>query len=74
LVEYQGIGDLYRIYTTAQRDGVEYNLAFIPDTFITPHKTDFDTAYMRELFDLGHRLAAVGYTWYKEPPVLFRGH
>jgi predicted acylesterase/phospholipase RssA len=72
LVEYQGIGDLYRIYTTTQRDGVEYNLAFIPDTFITPHTTDFDTAYMRELFDLGQRLAAVGYTWYREPPVLFR--
>jgi predicted acylesterase/phospholipase RssA len=74
LVEYQGIGDLYRIYTTTQRDGVEYNLAFIPDTFNTPHTTDFDTAYMLELFDLGHRLAEAGYTWYKEPPVLFRAH
>ena len=74
LVEYQGIGDLYRIYTTTQRDGVEYNLAFIPDTFNTPHATDFDIAYMRELFNLGYQLSEVGYTWHKEPPVLFRPH
>ncbi|NTW60086.1 MAG: patatin family protein [Nitrospirae bacterium] len=74
LVEYQGIGDLYRIYTTARRDGVGYNLAFIPETFNTPHTTDFDTAYMRQLFDFGHRLAEEGYPWHKEPPVLFRGN
>ena len=74
LVEYQGIGDLYRIYTTTQRDGVEYNLAFIPDTFNTLHATEFDTAYMRELFNVGYQLAGERYTWHKEPPVLFQTH
>ena len=30
LIQYQGIGDLYRIYSITQRDGVDYNLAYIP--------------------------------------------
>jgi len=29
----RGIGDLYRIYPTALRDGLDYNLAHIPDDF-----------------------------------------
>ena len=73
LIQYQGIGDLYRIYTVVQRDGVEFNLAFIPASFNTPHTTDFDTAYMRKLFDLGYGAAEAGYPWYKEPPVLLSG-
>jgi hypothetical protein len=73
LIQYQGIGDLYRIYTIAQWDDVEFNLAFIPPTFNTPHTTDFDTAYMRKLFDLGYGMAEAGYSWYKKPPVLLSG-
>ena len=73
LIQYQGIGDLYRIYTVARRDDVEFNLAFIPPSFNTPHKTDFDTAYMRKLFDLAYGMAAAGYSWYQEPPVLLSG-
>lgn len=44
---------------------MEFNLAFIPLTFNTPHETDFDTAYMRKLFELGYGMAAAGYSWYK---------
>ena len=33
LIQYQGIGDLYRIYSITQRDHVDYNLAYIPPTF-----------------------------------------
>ena len=73
LIQYQGIGDLYRIYTIAQRDDVEFNLAFIPATFNTPHTADFDTPYMRKLFDLGYATAEAGYRWYKKPPVLLSG-
>ncbi len=68
LMQSQGIGDLYRIYTTANRDGVDYNLAFIPASFTTPHTKDFDPAYMRPLFDLGFEMAAAGFPWRKEPP------
>jgi len=30
LVRTQGIGDLYRIYLGAQRDDLDYHLAYIP--------------------------------------------
>jgi predicted acylesterase/phospholipase RssA len=68
LIHTQGIGDLYRIYATAQRDSVDFNLAFIPSTFNAPHKEEFDNAYMRELYDLGHGMALKGYPWQKTPP------
>jgi predicted acylesterase/phospholipase RssA len=68
LIQSQGVGDLYRIFATAQRDGVDYNLAFIPPTFNTPHPEDFDTQYMRSLFQTGYDMAAAGYDWQKYPP------
>jgi hypothetical protein len=38
LIHTRGIGDLYRIYATARRDGVDSNLAFIPSSFNAPPK------------------------------------
>jgi predicted acylesterase/phospholipase RssA len=73
LTRTQGIGDLYRIYATSQRDGVDYNLTFIPATFNVPHREEFDTAYMRALFDTGRQLAAGGYAWQKYPPGFQQG-
>jgi hypothetical protein len=68
LIHNQGIGDLYRIYATAQRDGVDFNLAFIPSSFNAPHKEEFDNTYMRALYDVGYDLAVKGYPWMKTPP------
>jgi predicted acylesterase/phospholipase RssA len=68
LVQTQGIGDLYRIYALAQRDGVDFNLAYIPKGFPSTHKEDFDPAYMSGLFELGRGDAASGYRWDKTPP------
>ncbi len=68
LIQTQGLGDLYRIYTTAQRDGLDYNLAYIGADFNAEHKEDFDTAYMRALFDYGYQLGRKGYPWQKTPP------
>ena len=68
LIRTQGIGDLFRLYATSQRDGVDYNLAYIPSTFKTLHIEEFDTNYMRELFKLGYEAAAAGYPWEKVPP------
>ncbi len=52
------------------RDGIDFNLAYIPPTFKTPHKEEFDTVYMRALYDVGYKMAEKGYVWTKEPPVL----
>jgi hypothetical protein len=68
LTTTQGIGDLYRIFAAAQRDGVEFNLAYIPPTFREHGAEQFDTAYMRELFAFGEKLAEAGYDWQKYPP------
>ncbi|MGZ8159723.1 MAG: patatin-like phospholipase family protein [Methylobacter sp.] len=68
LIRTQGIGDLYRIYLSAQRDGLDYNLAFIPSEFHAPHKEDFDKDYMQKLFLTGYEAAEKGYPWAKTPP------
>jgi predicted acylesterase/phospholipase RssA len=68
LMQTQGIGDLYRIYLTTRDDGVDFNLAYVPSTFNTPHTKQFDTAYMRSLYQTGYDLAAAGYPWKKVPP------
>jgi len=68
LIHTQGIGDLYRIYLTTQRDDVDFNLAYIPDSFNAPHKEDFDTEFMRKLFAVGYDMATKGYPWQKKPP------
>ncbi|HET9396118.1 MAG TPA: patatin-like phospholipase family protein, partial [Nitrospiraceae bacterium] len=68
LTQTQGIGDLYRIFAISQRDGVDFNLAYIPASFSVPHKEEFDTIYMRQLFATGHEMAVAGYRWEKVPP------
>jgi hypothetical protein len=68
LIQTQGVGDLYRIYLAAERDGIDFNLAYIPRRFTTPLEEPFDTKYMRELFQLGYDMAVQGYPWAKVPP------
>lgn len=70
LIQTQGVGDLYRIYLVLQRDGVAFNLAYIPPTFNTVQKEAFDPVYMTKLFDLGYDRAAApgGYPWSTRPP------
>ncbi len=68
LIQTQGVGDLYRIYATAQNDGLDYNLAFIPSSFKTPHVEEFGNEYMRSLFAVGYQMAEKGFPWQKTPP------
>ncbi len=68
LLKSQGVGDLFRLYVYAQRDGFDYNLAYIPEQFTARPTSSFDTAYMNRLFQLGYELACCGYPWKKQPP------
>lgn len=68
LIQTQGMGDLNRIYLTSTRDGIDYNLAYIPSSFDAPKRSEFDLDYMRPLYDRGRTLAAAGYPWSKYPP------
>ncbi len=54
LIRTQGIGDLDRIYLEAQRDGLDFHLAYIPDDFNAKSAQPFDPVYMKKLFDVGH--------------------
>jgi hypothetical protein len=68
LIHTQGLGDLYRIYLTTQRDGVDFNLAYVPASFNAPHPEEFDPDFMRALYQTGYDLAVKGYPWKKLPP------
>ncbi len=68
LIQTQGVGDLYRIYVTAVRDDIDFNLAYIPASFREKLKTPFDTRYMQALFTVGYGLGRAGYSWAKLPP------
>ena len=68
LIHTQGIGDLYKVYVLTQRDGASFNLAYIPASFDAPHREEFDTEFMRTLFQVGYDMAADGYPWENAPP------
>jgi hypothetical protein len=44
-----GVNDLYRMFLTTKRDGVDFNLAYIEDDFHLPYKGPFDKEYMNAL-------------------------
>jgi len=68
LIQTQSISDVQRIYQTTQRDGIDFNLAYIGSDFSYPNKAEFDPEYMQRLFDYAYRLSAAGYPWGKAPP------
>jgi hypothetical protein len=71
MLRASGANDLTRIYFVTQRDGVDYNLAYIGSDFTVPHPSaNFDQAYMNALFDYGYQKARRGYPWRKTPPLL----
>jgi predicted acylesterase/phospholipase RssA len=70
LIRTQGIGSIYAIYLGARRDGIDFNLAYIPETFDVEATEPFDPVYMKALFEVGYELAKSGYPWVKVPPTL----
>jgi len=62
--------NLYRMYVLAERNGIEFRLATIPDDYPLGDSKQFDTAQMSQLFSLGYELAKVGYPWLEAPPGL----
>jgi predicted patatin/cPLA2 family phospholipase len=68
LIRTQGIGDLYQIKALCERDGNDFNLAYIPAEFNEVPSEMFDPAYMGKLYKLGYQLASKGYPWVKAPP------
>lgn len=70
MIAMSGYNDVIRIYAITQRDGIDYNLAFIGRDFNQVLPSPFDAAYMRALYDYGYQRALHGYDWAKRPPIL----
>ncbi len=71
MIHSSALNDLIKVYVTTQRDGVDFNLASIGTDFDTPRPdSEFDSTYMRTLFDYGHAPGESGYPWQKVPPLL----
>lgn len=68
LISTQGIGDLYQLYVLAERDGIDYNVAFIPASFSDKLREPFDREYMRQLYAVGREMMLNGTAWSKYPP------
>ena len=70
MIAIAGYNDVIRIYSITQRDGIDYNLAFIGSDFTQVLPSPFDPGYMRALYDYGYQHALRGYDWVKKPPIL----
>ncbi len=69
MINYQGLGDILRLYVLSGEKDQDFHLAFIPDDFRPQSKQLFDPAEMTRLFDLGREKAAAGTAWQKKPPM-----
>lgn len=67
-----GQNDVLRTYFISQRDGVDYNLAYIGADFSAPKTGEFDQSYMRALYAYGFQEGKDGRAWHKLPPGLER--
>jgi predicted acylesterase/phospholipase RssA len=68
-----GQNDVLRTYFISQRDGVDYNLAYIGADFSAPKAGEFDQTYMRALYAYGFQEGRDGKAWHKLPPGLQAG-
>ena len=68
LIKTQGIGDLYRMYANAQRDGMAFRAIWIPENFTKVEPEPFDRAYMNSLFQVGYQMGRQGIPWSSVPP------
>jgi hypothetical protein len=68
LIAANALGDAYRTYLAARRDGIAFNLTSIPDSFRVEAKSQFDRAYMAALFESGRSRIKSGSAWTNRPP------
>jgi len=68
LISTQGIGDLYQLYLVCQRDHIDYNVTYIPESFTEKLNDPFDRAYMNRLYQAGRQQMLDGKAWSKYPP------
>lgn len=70
MINYNGVGDLYRMYLVMQRAGASFSLAYVGEDFQAPHPEEFDQTFMRALYRYAYDKASKGYPWEHAPPGL----
>ncbi len=65
MMESQLFGDLYRIYSIAKDDSVDFYYTHIPDDYVSQSTELFDREEMKRLFDLGFDMAQSGDHWHQ---------
>ncbi|WP_133290623.1 patatin-like phospholipase family protein [Dankookia rubra] len=68
LLHFSGVGDISRIYLTAQRDGIDFRLSYIGSNFAAERREPFDQRFMQALFDYAEAKARAGTAWVAAPP------
>ena len=62
------IGDLFRIFSYAQREQAGFQWITIPDDVVVGGEEIFDPAQMRSLYEAGFAMATAGGAWFTLPP------
>ncbi|WP_462322843.1 patatin-like phospholipase family protein [Halochromatium sp.] len=63
LIGSQSIGNLAELYIVAREQGLDYRLAYIPQSFYAVADEPFDKDYMNQLFRLGRERALADQAW-----------
>ena len=70
MITVSGYNDVLKMYASAQRDNIGFNLAYIGSDFTKELPKPFDQAFMRALFDYGYQRARRGDEWAHQPPTV----
>jgi len=73
MIAYSGQNDIIRLQTQAERDGVNFNLAYIKEDFTLPWERPFDRGWMQALFENGRQRALESRAWDHTSPFLAGG-
>ncbi|MBN2453288.1 MAG: patatin-like phospholipase family protein [Candidatus Omnitrophica bacterium] len=65
LMTWQSYGDIYRFYTLAKYEKINFYFSCIPYEFNETRHGEFDLSYMRKLFYRGYKMAVSGGHWIK---------
>jgi hypothetical protein len=63
-----GVNDVNRMFLNAERDAIDFHLAYIGRDFAVPWVSPFEQGYMRALFAYGEERALRGTAWSRRPP------
>src|SRR4051812_1360469 len=70
MISSSGHNDIMRLQSLAERDGVEFSLAYIQDDFTKPWESPFDRDWMRALFYYGRARTVEERIWVDTHPTL----